>query len=240
MCKIGIDYILCPICNTRLKRIHSNGHLLKHNMNLEEFKQKYPNQKLVCKKYSDMLKALNKRRIVTEETRRKISNGNKGNPAWNKGLTKHTDNRVKASGEATSTTRRKKLKSGELIHNSIGSKRSIEARLRMRNSRLVNVNRNGGTWPSYSDKAIKYFKEYDVKNKTKGQYATNPYEYYIKSLRYWLDYINFENKIIMEYDEEEHFLSSGKLRSKDIIRQNKIQNLYKDFKFIRISGRSSV
>jgi len=37
--------------------------------------------------------------VVTEETRRKISEGNMGNIPWDKGLTKYTDPRLKAAGK---------------------------------------------------------------------------------------------------------------------------------------------
>lgn len=50
---------------------------------------------------------------------------------------------------------------------------------------------------------------------------------------YFLDAIDFENKIIIEYDEPRHFLR-GELKSKDVIRQEKIQKIYEDFKFIRV------
>jgi len=48
-----------------------------------------------------------------------------------------------------------------------------------------------------------------------------------------LNTLDFENKIIIEYDERHHY-NNDKLREKDIIRQIEIQELYPDFKFIRI------
>jgi len=58
-------------------------------------------------------------------------------------------------------------------------------------------------------------------------------EYHIRKLGYFLDYINFYKKIIIEWDESYHFDEEGKLREKDVIRQKEIQKVFPDFKFIR-------
>jgi hypothetical protein len=100
-------------------------------------------------------------------------------------------------------------------------------------------NNYGNPFPSYNKKACEYFKRFDEENNTKGQYALyGGGEYYIKDLGYWLDYINFEKKLIIEFDEGHHYLTDGSLREKDIVRQKEIENLLNDFIFIRIKENS--
>lgn len=93
---------------------------------------------------------------------------------------------------------------------------------------------DGTFWkPGYNKKACEYFKRFDEENNTKGQYATNGGEHYIKELSYWVDYINFEKKLIIEWDEEKHY-ENDKLKQKDVLRQKAIQKVFPDFQFSRI------
>jgi len=87
--------------------------------------------------------------------------------------------------------------------------------------------------PGYNLNACKHFEQFDKENNTKGKYATNGGEYYIKELSYWIDYINFDKKLIIEWDERKHFVNE-QLKEKDVIRQQKIQKLFSDFEFKRI------
>lgn len=91
--------------------------------------------------------------------------------------------------------------------------------------------------PNYNLKSIEYFKEFDKNNNTTGIFATNPKEFYIKELGYYLDYINFDMKLIIEWDEERHYVRKA-LREKDIKRQKEIENLFSSFKFERIREKN--
>lgn len=226
--------IECPICNKKLHRISTNGHLRIHNINLEEFKILYSNSPTHSKEYCNKLSSSQIGKVVKESTRKLISEKNNGNPAWNKGLTKENNKLIKRMGENTSKTRLKLFASGEMVHNSLGTKRSEEAKLKMRLSRIDNLIKNGNKWPSYNKRSIAYLHKMDQLNNTNGMYATNPYEYRIENLGYWVDYINFDKKVIIEIDELHHFDLDGNLLERDIKRQNNIQEYYKDFKFIRI------
>jgi len=119
-----------------------------------------------------------------------------------------------------------------------GKNQTESAKIKTRQKAVERVLLNNGKFPSYSKEQVEYFKNYDIKNNTNGQYATNPHEYYIKELGYWPDYIDFNNNLIMEYDEKHH--SKPKNKSKDVIRQKEIQQLYPDFKFIRIGDNNHV
>lgn len=87
--------------------------------------------------------------------------------------------------------------------------------------------------PNYNRKACEWLAKFDIANKTNGIYATNGGEYFVKELGYWLDYINFDTKLIIEWDEEHHYFG-GKIKEKDLIRQKEIEVLFPDFSFKRI------
>jgi len=72
--------------------------------------------------------------------------------------------------------------------------------------------------PNWNPKACNHFEQFDKDNNTNGQHARNGGEYHIKELGYWVDYINHDMKLIMEYDEKKHFDISGNLCEKDIVR----------------------
>jgi hypothetical protein len=88
--------------------------------------------------------------------------------------------------------------------------------------------------PGYNKTACEYFKKFDEEHNTKGRYAMyGGGEYKIEELGYFVDYINFDLKLIIEWDEPRHYVN-GQLRDKDIIRQEEIQKLYPYFEFRRI------
>lgn len=80
--------------------------------------------------------------------------------------------------------------------------------------------------------------EFNRKNRTNGQHARNGGEYYIKELGYWLDYINHDLKLIIEYDEKKHFDVNGNLLEKDVIRQKEIEDYFNEYKFLRIKDEN--
>lgn len=86
-------------------------------------------------------------------------------------------------------------------------------------------------YPFYNQKACEYFKQFDEINNTFGQYATSGGE--LRVLGYWLDYINHDKKLIIEWDEKHHYIND-KLKEKDIERQKEIENHFPDYTFIRI------
>ena len=106
----------------------------------------------------------------------------------------------------------------------------------MRLSKIKRIKKNNEKmFPNYNENACEFFKRFDKENNTQGRYAVyGKGEFHIKELGYFPDYINFEKKIIMEWDEEHHFDSEGDLKKKDIQRQKEIQEFYPDFEFIRL------
>ena len=86
--------------------------------------------------------------------------------------------------------------------------------------------------PNWNLRACDYFEKFDLENQTQGQHARNDGGLHIRELGYWVDYINHDRKLIMEYDEEYHL--EEKQMKKDIIRQKEIQELFPDYEFLRI------
>ncbi len=111
-----------------------------------------------------------------------------------------------------------------------------ESLKKMRIATIKRIKKNYGIlWPNYSKEACEFFKSFDEKHKTKGNYAVyGGGEYYIEELGYWPDYFNPELKLIMEYDDRKHFDKNGNLKPRDVRRQAEIQALYPDFEFQRI------
>lgn len=87
--------------------------------------------------------------------------------------------------------------------------------------------------PGYSSQAVSFFEKIDKEFDTVGIYALHPGEYRTKSY-YFLDYINFDKKIIIEWDERQHYDRYFQLREKDINRQSEIQQEFLDFQILRL------
>lgn len=133
--------------------------------------------------------------------------------------------------EVTNTTRKK------ISDKLMGHIESIETR---KKKRLIAINRilkNHGCFCNYNPSACEWFKKFDEMNNVKGRYAMyGGGEYLIPELWLFTDYINFDLKLIMEWDEERHY-KNGNLLQEDIERQKEIQEYFSDFHFIRIRER---
>ena len=112
--------------------------------------------------------------------------------------------------------------------------RTPEHLKKLRIARLKQVEENYGKFsPNYNRKACEWFREFDLKNNTKGRYALyGDGEFLIKGLGYWVDYINFDKKLIIEWDEKAHL--GEKKKMKDVIKEKEIRKLFPDFNFLRI------
>lgn len=177
---------------------------------------------------------------------------NKGRKSWNKGLTKETDVRVAKISEAKKGKRRpdsreRLLKLGkannpmlqpEAQRKRLENLRSESTRKKMRITRMKVIQKwldeGGHAHPAYNSNACEFFKQFDKDFSTQGQYAINGGEFCIEALGYWVDYINFDLELIIEWDEEIHYDIDGNLKEKDVRRQKEIQEHFSDFLFLRI------
>lgn len=104
-----MDKIKCKICGKKFKTI-TNTHLKKHNITVNKYIEKYGNiiSEKTRKKFSENCYFRKKKGKTLEELygeeKAKII---KYNCAWNRGLTKHTDNRVKKQSINVSKTMKK-------------------------------------------------------------------------------------------------------------------------------------
>lgn len=163
----------------------------------------------------------------SRETREKMSESRKGMVFSEE----HRKNIIKArTGKKLSEEHIKNIKRSKTGKNNpnYGKKRSLETKRKIRKTTIKNY---GFSFPHYNKKACEYFKKFDEENNTKGLYGSN--EYLIEELGYWPDYINFDMKLIVEWDEEYHFIK-GKLRQKEI------QEYFSDFKFKRIREKNFI
>ena len=107
-----------------------------------------------------------------------------------------------------------------------------DRRKKLRIARIKEIkDKNGHIFPNYNKKACEFFKEFDKHKNTNGFFGEK--EFLIEHLGYFLDYINFDLKLIIEWDEERHY-KNNKLKIKDKIRQKEIEEFYPNFNFIRI------
>jgi hypothetical protein len=176
--------ILSTICNNK----KCKSELSKHSM----LGKKVPKKSKI-----KMSIAAKNRPKITEETRQKL----KGRPAWNKGLTKETDERVAKYGKSGSKT-----KTGIKLPESTKEKMSLIARKRISDN---------GFFHSIGNNETKLLDEQEIKDNCKIDRR-------FKLLGYKPDGYCHETNIIYEVYEKHH--NKKKNLKKDLIRQQKIQN----------------
>ncbi len=224
----------CEICNKELikqqKRFCSyfcRDMAHKKYKHSEETKRKISKGntgKIFTEERKQKISNAKKGKTFTEEHKRKLSKIKKGKESPRKG--------AKLSKE-TIAKMRKSLKGRKTWVK--GKTFTEEHKRKLRQSAIKRIEKNNGkVSPNFNWKACEYFKQFDKNNNTKGFYGEN--EYYIKELGYWPDYINFNTKLIIEWDEENHYIGDN-LKEKDLQRQKEIQGHFPDFEFKRIRER---
>jgi hypothetical protein len=209
----------------------------------------------VCDKELVYKHKIGLRRGIEGNTKCKSCNSSgKNNPmygvervAWNKGLTKETDERVAKyanSGEGRMVSEETKDK---IRQKAIGRKVSKETRMKMsmkrkgkkpecsfegrkhtaeslKKIRLSNIE----TWskkfkvqPNYNPEACKIIDEYGKQNGYTFQHAESGGEHQIKELGYWVDGYDKDKNVVVEYYENYH----KKQSDKDKRRKQEIINL---------------
>ncbi len=166
--------------------------------------------------------------IVLEETRKKISESLKGHWGWNTGLTKETDKRVAKAGENISKVSKGIPKSKEdNKKNSIGNKIAWEKRAES------SIYPRNYLCPNFNFNSIYIFKALDKALHTRSRYGGTK-EGEKKIGRYFVDYFNNRNKLIIEWNESSHYNSNGKLKIRDIKKRKYILGYYPEFKYFII------
>lgn len=105
----------------------------------------------------------------------------------------------------------------------MGRKLSIESKIKRRINRIKDLKIfNSHFHPSYNKEACGYFQLLNMFNGWNGKHALNGGEYHIDGLDYWVDYYEPNLNLVLEWDEKYHY-KGGKLRERDLIRQEQIK-----------------
>ena len=242
----------CLECGKELKIINSL-HLKSHNMTCDEYEKKFnvkikPWNKGLTKETDERVKKQSINQTGRIFSEKHIENLSKSHIGILKGKTYeeiHGIEKAKELRENRSKTHKdkvvkedtkiklRKLYEGKTYKEIHGEEKAKEIKFKIRKNVIKRIKKNGGIFPGYNSNAIPILAEFDKLNNTKGIYATHPQEYEIKELGYFLDYVNFDLKLIIEIDEKHHFDKLGRLRERDVRRQKEIQRYYSDFKFLR-------
>jgi len=91
----------------------------------------------------------------------------------------------------------------------------------------------GQIMPRYNKNSIPIIEQFGKENGYKFMHAENGGEFHIKELGYFVDAYDKESNVVLEIDEKHHFDVDGKLKNKDVRRQNEIENFLK-CEFIRL------
>ena len=131
--------------------------------------------------------------------------------AWNKGLTKETNEIVRKYANAVTETLTGRKLSNEHIKN-----------IRMSTLKNIKNNLKSGfqVTPNYNPDACRIINEYGEKNGYNFQHAMNGGEFYIKELGYWVDGYDKNKNVVIEYLEPAHKYNIKLL--KDIQRKKEI------------------
>ena len=71
----GIDFVICPICDKKLRHITADHLFYKHNMTTQEFQRQFPDTLLICKKLQQTFSDNNA--MNDPDNRKKVSDGQK-------------------------------------------------------------------------------------------------------------------------------------------------------------------
>jgi hypothetical protein len=232
--KVSIDNnTLCKSCRNFLNSKKGIG---SHSPMLEETKEK--------------IRLKRKFQIITDETKKKISNSMKGenNHFYGKRHSEKTKNNwsLKRKGKQigklhpffgkhhTKESIEKMKSNMPILSGDLNPSRRNEVRKKLRIAAIKRIEKQG-FFVSYNKSAREYL---DKLNKQSGwnlQHAQNGGEYHIKELGYWVDGYDKKKNIVVEYDEKYHH--KPKQKNKDIRRTNEIRQ-YLNCKFFRYDEKT--
>jgi len=151
--------------------------------------------------------------------------------AWKKGKYEDANHKGNPGYEHTEEMKRylSKANSGENSY-WYGKKKSEQHRQKIRETKVEKLKQNK-IKPQYNEEACKLFDNLNERFNWNIQHAENGKEKYI-DCGYWVDGYESELNLVLEYDERHHF-REGKLKEKDIEREEKIKSEL-NCKFVRI------
>ena len=108
---------------------------------------------------------------------------------------------------------------------------SDETKRKMRISAIEYLKRTTGCSPRYNKDACKFFDYINSIFNLNGKHGENCGEYYVKELGYWLDYIDFDAKLIIENNERKHY-NIGRRNNKTELKEREIRKYFNDYEFV--------
>lgn len=200
------------------KKSHSKGKTYEEIYGIEE-------SKIQRKKRSEIQKIIQNKL----EVKLKKSKSNKGKKL-SKNQCEKISKAVKKMWESEDYRKKQKINKRRS-----GLKHSNETKKKQRIKALERIEKNYGIpIPNYTPSACEIFKKFDELHNTNGRYAVyGNGEYWIKELGYFIDYINFDLKLIIECDTPDHFDIFDNELLESIQRLKEIQEFYPDFKIYR-------
>ena len=147
--------------------------------------------------------------------------------AWNKGLTKETDERIKKYSE----TNHKKFQSGENVSYFKGKKHTEKTKEKIRQARINYLKKNPDKVPyllNHYSKGKSYPEQYFIEVFKKENIDL---QYHKQIGLYQLDFYNEKNKFYVEIDGEQHY-SDKRIVESDKRRTKYLKNI--GWRFLRI------
>jgi hypothetical protein len=158
--------------------------------------------------------------------------------AWNKGLTKDMDLRVK---QYSLSQKNKKISDEQRKNHSkkmMGKHHTEETKYKLRVIAINELNKNGiiGKLRNYNPNACQFIENFGSQNGYNFQHAMNGGE--VEIYGYFLDGYDKEKNVVFEYDEPKHRFPSYK--QNDLIRQKRIVDNIKPISFFRYDEHNKV
>lgn len=217
----------CELCGSTISKSNYKAHLRRHELHPETFKTVYKiNHEglncCFCGKLCSSNNSLTQHEIRCKNNPDKIESSldgfnTKGRTAWNKGLTKETDERVLKGAQSLKDCYR----SGKLVPYNKGKQQTDETKAKisasMKNFLLYNPNmipyvRNHSSKVSYPEAYfLDIFKEYSC------------ITYHHRVGLYELDFCNIKTKRCVEIDGDQHILDD-RIVKHDQIRTQQLQD----------------
>ena len=216
--------VKCELCGQEVSKSNITKHMRRHQEHPESFE--IPTYKLnheglecqycgkVCKNRNSLC---NHERLCPHNPDRQFVEGktviiegfnNKGRAAWNKGLTKDTNESIKRRSEILTD----KYARGELVGSFKGKHHSEESKKKISDSMVSYLTANPDKVPYVLNHSSKesypetYFKELFNKQHI-------PYTYHYKINRYELDFAIVDLKLDIEIDGDQHYLDKRQIES---------------------------
>lgn len=227
--------VKCEFCGQEVSKSNITKHMRRHQNHPESFET--PRYKLnhegiecqycgkVCKNRNSLC---NHERLCSQNPSRQLVKGktfniegfnNKGRTAWNKGLTKDTNESIRHRGEILSD----RYKRGELVNHFKGKQHTEETKKKISNSMISYLDSNPDKVPYVLNHSSKesypetYFKElFNNEN--------IPFIYHYKINRYELDFAIVNLKLDIEIDGDQHYLDKRQVES-DVRRDAYLKSL---------------